>query len=1173
MAFNDTYAQDLFINEVCASNQTVLFDQNGDSPDWLELYNPGPNEINLASYGLSDSNDSLMKWLFPEYILKPENYLLVFASGKDLLAPPEFWNSLITEGDLWNYKVPQSELSPDWKNLNFDDSDWLNGESGFGYGDGDDKTILATPLISVFLRKVIYIDDVDAIHELILSMDYDDAFVAYLNGTEIARENIGSVGTPPAYNESSTNYTEPLMISGGKPNNYDLEKYISLLNNGENLLAIQVHNHGTGSSDLTAIPFLSFSSEEKLLPEPIPLLDFHSSSFHTDFKLDKDGDSLYLSFPNGELIQLFSIENVLSDISLGYPMETPPEIKAFTEPTPWESNTSTPYNYNVFDDIIFSKESGFYQNSFNLTISSSTSEDSIYYSTDGTDPDINSFLYSEPINISSSHTIKALIIKQGFIPGKIYTNSYSIRGVSNISSVFLSTDPQNLFNNETGIYVMGDNASLDFPYFGANFWNDWERPAHIEYFSPEGISEFSLDAGIKIYGAYSRGHAMKSISVFARNEYGTKNIAYKLFDEKDINKFEAFVLRNSGNDWFGGNAEAGILFRDLLMTRVAGNSNIDYQAGRPVSLYINGEFWGIHNLREKINEHFISSNHSEIDPERINLLVGNKQIVQGSNADYVLLENFISANSLANQSNYEYAKTKMDIDNFIDYEVANIYYGNTDWPGNNIKFWKFDAEYSKWRWIMYDTDFGLGIWNPDRVYDDHLSFATDPNGPNWPNPPSSTFMLRNLLNNVEFKHQFINTFADRMNTIFLPESMNQELEEIKSQFYYEMQSHTQKWGGNFNTWLNNIENVKNFIEIRPPRMRIHILNYFNIENEYRFVTLNTVGCETASINISSLIIGDFPWSGSYFDKIPVKIRAITPDGYKFLRWEGSANSTNQEIVLDMTEAEDITAIYEPYVEEEFEGVIINEMSYNNPEGSKDWVEIFNNSSETRDLSGWILQDSDTSHLFKIENKTLLLPYSYYVISEDQESFFLSYPTIQNFTGNSLFAYEKTGECIYLYNSEKQLVNSVCFSSEYPWPESPLTTGHPIALTKPDSDNTLGYNWSATVSQGGTPGKSNSGAPSDIPLTESSNSGIILYQNFPNPFTSSTQIAFLLKTKEELSIQIYDLNGTLISQIANTNFQAGYHELEWDAENFSPGIYIIRLKSQNEIHQKRIILSK
>ena len=174
-------------------------------------------------------------------------------------------------------------------------------------------------------------------------------------------------------------------------------------------------------------------------------------------------------------------------------------------------------------------------------------------------------------------------------------------------------------------------------------------------------------------------------------------------------------------------------------------------------------------MREKINEHMLASKHN-VSANEITILTNNADVLKGDNNEYNKLINFINNNDLSNSENYEYVSSQIDIDQYTLYQASNIYFNNTDWPGNNIKFWKHPD--TKWRWIMYDTDFGFGPWwNLNNYRENTLSFSLEVNGGDWPNPPWSTLLFRKLIMNNSFKNQFINRYADELNTRFKPENV------------------------------------------------------------------------------------------------------------------------------------------------------------------------------------------------------------------------------------------------------------------------------------------------------------------------------------------------------------------------------------------------------------------
>lgn len=199
-----------------------------------------------------------------------------------------------------------------------------------------------------------------------------------------------------------------------------------------------------------------------------------------------------------------------------------------------------------------------------------------------------------------------------------------------------------MWSNQTGIYALGTNYDNNFPFFGANFWEDWERPAHITMMEPSGQTAFSVNCGISIFGGWSRGNAQKSLSIFMRSEYGDDAIEYHLFDDKPIDQFHSLVLRNSGNDWNTS------MMRDGMMSSLVRNLDIDLQAYRPAVMYLNGQYWGIHNIREKVNEDFLEANHG-VPASNIDLLEGNASPVEGSNAAYLDMISFCKRMTLPSQ--------------------------------------------------------------------------------------------------------------------------------------------------------------------------------------------------------------------------------------------------------------------------------------------------------------------------------------------------------------------------------------------------------------------------------------------------------------------------------------------------------------------------------------------
>lgn len=896
------HAQSIVINEVMASNSATIQDEDGDSPDWIELYNNSMDSINLAGFGLSDQPGNPFKWTFPTLSLEPQEFLIVFASNKDRREWLH-WETVIDRGDQWRYRLGTSEPPSNWRSIGFDDSGWYQGASGFGYGDNDDVTIVPAT-ISLYVRKTFTVTDKTKISKALLHIDYDDAFVAYLNDVEIARANIGTVGDQPAFNQPAITYREAQMYQGGEPDLFVLTDARSLFRDGKNVLAIQLHNSGTGSSDLSLIPFLSIGFTTPLSGSTRGMSSFLKpliSYLHTNFKLSADGEQLSLHHSNGQLIDQIDTGRLLTNISCGRQPDGSATWLYFNRSTPGEANTTPGYQH-ITGDPGFSHQGGFYGQSLLLTITPSSPQAKVYYTMDGSIPTTASNLYQSPIPITKTIVVRAREILPNSLPGKIITHTYFINEKSTLPVVSLTTDPPNLWDADSGIYVLGTSYDTNQPNWGANFWEDWERPVHIEFFEPDGKPGFNLEAGMKIYGAWSRAYPQKSVAVFARSCYGAGEINYQIFPDKPITKFESLVLRNSGNDWYS------TLFRDAMMQSLISETDLDILAYRPTVAFLNGVYWGIHNIREKINEHYIAANRN-VDPENIDLLENNSSIIHGGAAHYQAMLNYMTANNMQLKVTLDSIKTMMDVDNFMDYQIAQIYFDNTDWPGNNVKFWRPRTADGRWKWIVFDTDFGFGLYNSNNYRNNTLAFATEPNGPNWPNPPWSTFLLRKLLENQQFKTDFINRFADHLNSTFLPNRVNQRIDAMKAVLEPEIQRHQKKWSQSISNWYQKVELLKQFANFRPAFLEAHLISKFQLKGMAR-LTLNIAPPEAGQINLNSLILAQFPWQGNYFKEIPIQIEAIPNDGFRLVGWADPSFGNNAAITLIPAQDVVITAKFE-----------------------------------------------------------------------------------------------------------------------------------------------------------------------------------------------------------------------------------------------------------------------
>jgi len=1144
------------INEIEASNLSGLMDEDSEYSDWIELYNKSDVPVNMNGWGLSDDKAIPLKWVFPNLTLKPHGFVTVFASGKNRNELPLSWTTIINEGDNWKYYIPTSDIGTTWRNSDFSDTDWSTGPSGFGIGDDDDATNTGS-IISLYVRKVFNVSDVEQVKRMLLHMDYDDGFVAYINGKEVARANIGTAGVDVSYNAVATDH-EAQMYQGNDPELFDISSFTSYLVNGENVLAIEVHNNSAQSSDLTLIPFLTLGAEsEAPVNNVADIISITSNSLHTNFKLSSEGESIYLYDSNSAFVDSLGQAIQYADVSYGANPDGSDQLGYFFPPTPGASNSNSELLGEPADSVVFSHSGGLIRADLSLILSSSKNGDLIYFTTDGTEPNSEDYLFSDVFSITKDTIVKARVFRAGHLPGPVVTQTFIRNHTHKLPVAALSTDPYNLYDYYNGIFVMGPNAQANDPFFDANFWMDWEKPFHFEYYTENGEQVVNQGVGAKIMGNYSRARDQKSLGLFARKSYGKGSFEYTFFKDKpEIKKFEGLAFRNGGNDWYYA------LFRDDFMCNLARGTEIDMQASQGVAMYLNGQYWGVYGMREKVNEHFLSSNH-HVEADSIDLLEKNGDVLAGSNTQYWQMMNFITASNLQNADNYKKAKQMIDIDNFIQYELFQIYFDNTDWPGNNIKFWRPRTEDGQWRWIMFDTDFGFGLYYTENYKNNTLDFATSTAGPEWPNPAWSTLLLRRLLTSLEFKTDFITQYCDHLNTTFLPSAVNSCLDSMRRAYADEVQLHVQRWPGSAWNWSNEVNRIKQFSNNRPTYAWDYLKTKFGLGSKLS-VSISVNDTKMGMVKLNSLKPRSTSFYGYYFKNVPIHLTAIPKPGYRFVRWEGTVLGDTPEITFDMSSLATFKAVFEVASPTD-QVVSINEINYKSADSydTGDWIELYNAGKTSVNLSGWKLSDNATDDPYIFKDGEMLYPGEYLVVCDKLEKFKSIHSSIKCAIGNFSFGFSSNGDVVKLIDANGNVVDVVEYRATYPWPIIAATSGSTLELNNPLNDNTKAENWKVLEGHG-TPGKINNGyqVVEPVDTTEVTRMELLFY---PSPFVDHATVELRAFDKDHYVIDVEDMNGRVIERILDANLENEIRKVEWGTAVGNPGglangIYFIRCRS-------------
>ncbi|MEO1449810.1 MAG: CotH kinase family protein, partial [Bacteroidota bacterium] len=450
--------------------------------------------------------------------------------------------------------------------------------------------------------------------------------------------------------------------------------------------------------------------------------DRYERPLHTNFSLKAAGEPLFLFDPDGELVDSFPEIPIPRDISLGRFPDGTGAPRLMDTPTPGLPNLE-PIDTAIPVSLIFSHETGFYPEAFSLDITATQTGVKIRYTLDGSVPTDSSpvfepaliedqlerypalaFQIHEPWQAPRHPVPQATVIRaQAFDDqgprGPLFTRTYWVgedqANAHNLPVVSLVMEPASLMGYDSGIYVPG----ATFDRFGwENFIQvgpEWERGADISWLEKNGKVGLQQSIGIRVHGRGSRFGAQKSFRLYARDQYGKARLDYPFFSKNQVQSFKRLLLRTPMADWTRGG------LRDMAAHAIIRDMNLEWMDMQPVALYMNGEYWGMYNLRERLDEFYLAS-HYNLDPDSINIVENDGQIVEGSVRGYRSLLSKLIAGPVPLDSLAQW----VDVDAFLDYQIAQHFFANVDWPGTNFRYWQPQTDSRKWRWFFFDLDAG-----------------------------------------------------------------------------------------------------------------------------------------------------------------------------------------------------------------------------------------------------------------------------------------------------------------------------------------------------------------------------------------------------------------------------------------------------------------------------------
>ena len=882
-----TYAGNfpVIFSEVSPENANFK-DNDGNDPGWLELYNTSDAPVSLKGVALSNDAKYPRRWVFGNATVPAKSHMVVILSGKnyaDYVAPSDSVNMIGTDCS--------SESSSGGMN-GFNFGDWGGGMNpGAGAGAGATTTNAENlPGKS--------------------ALCYNEGGANQIGAVVKVSPNKGSYTRVVVNAASKLGNADQLVVRGFITKTHKIRLNFKENNamsdwSGKNLRgtgdssAVYYVRLGDNASEInrnniTATTFATetVGSESTTIKITSYIARKRGHEPHTTFKAENSG-SLFLVDENNAILDSVTYSAVPTGASWS---RDAAGKWGFATPSPYGNTAGEVFAVQAQSGEVNIPPSGFYSSAVSVSFPAGTRCEQGGAEATASSPAVQS------LNVSTTTVFRCRTYADGSYPSDEIIRTYVFEQQPSLAAIFVTTDPQSMFSNDSGLYMTGNNASMMDPKYGANYWSNRELPVYVEMFEPGSpkTPAFGVMGDFKISGQYSRAKEKKSFSVTLREEYGNKRLKYPLFpDYPELKKFKAFSLRNFGNN------SGDDYVRDRIGTQMTEGLGVDYQHGRYVIVYYNGKYYGIHDLRERNSEYYYETRYG-LDPNDIDLLDANNDASAGSSTDYKAMVDWLQGNELTSEANYNKIAEQVDVENYMNYMSAEMFVNNGDWPHNNMKKWRVASQKSKWKWFLYDVDFGFGAgYNTQNS--NVFSYVTNANGTNGMGGmmmpgmgqqggqqtggsiSEHTILMIRLLGNEGFKKAFINRFCVLLSMNFAADRLVKQIDDLQSQVQSEMARDAEFWGYNASSFSSNLEKIKNFATSRQQTIMSEMKTYFSL-GETAQVTLSVQG--SGQILVHNLPLDQSTMAVNFFRDVPVTVTAAPKSGAVFAGWsDGSQEAT------------------------------------------------------------------------------------------------------------------------------------------------------------------------------------------------------------------------------------------------------------------------------------------
>jgi hypothetical protein len=879
-------------------------------------------------------------------------------------------------------------------------------------------------------------------------------------------------------------------------------------------------------------------------------------NYHTNFKLTQTkstAEFIVLADATGAIIDQQQISISQKGHSNGRKPNGSDVWNVFTSPTPGASN-STPSYTRYAEKPVMNVACGFYTSGFTVSLSTTEPDSKIRYTINGSEPLASSPIYTNPISVASTKIIKARVFSNDatILPGLIEFNTYFINEDFTLPVVSIAaTDLTTLLNGNGAIIPWGS----------------------IEYFNADKVRTTSGYGEFGKHGQDSWANPQRSLDYKMRDECGYNYaILEHLFSDTDRQEFQKIILRACGDDNYPGIDSSAQIRDDFVQTvSVKAGMSLDERKSARCIVFANGQYWGVYSIREKPNDHDFTKFYYDQDKYDLYYLMlwGSTWAEYGGQPafdDWNALYNYIMTHNMAIAANYDYVEARFDPTSLADYMLINSFVVCSDWLNWNVGWWKGNnpnGGHKRWGYILWDEDATFGHYinytgipaqNPyvSPCFQEDITGSSDPEG--------HVKVLNKLRQNPGFEQYYVSRYADLLNTAFKPSNMLPLFDSLVDLISPEMQKHCVRWGGSVFEWNKNVQKIRDFVNTRYEVVTEGLKECYSITGPYQ-VVVNMDPPGAGQVQVNSLTLKDFPWTGSYYGNMDTKLSAVETNlQYKFDHWLVNnsviqPNDTAKNISIQLTANDNVVAVFVPRTFSD--SLVINEINYNSSAAFDpgDWVELYNPMNYAMDISNWVFKDEDDLHAYVFSPGTSIPANGYLVIAFDMTAFHTLFPTVNNYVGPMGFGLAGGGELIRLFDETGTLIDTVNYDDVAPWPTKPDGQGATLELVSPVLDNALAESWKASGNPPhGTPGAENSINVNIDPIVEAEKLTLSVY---PNPFRNTAILKINTQsTIDDGTLEIFNLSGQKVQQIDHIVSK----QVELNRSALQPGCYILRFKN-------------